>query len=409
MRPRRARMARSSLVGAARPAGRGAGAARAAAEVAGLCLGTAGLTSAGGWSAPADALKAGAAPFGRLAAQDFAAEAVADTTEMHVGDPVAVRLSVAHPPGWSVQWPDSFDLGAFEVLEFEAFPPVAGSRGAGEDADAGTMRSEARLVVTSFELGEQEIPSLSLVAAGPEGALDTVRTNPFGIGVVTVGLDEGGQARDIKGPLSAPRSWWGPALFGLAAAAVGAAVVLLARRRRRRPAGTAPAKPGPPPRPPRLVALEALAALEASPLLEQGRVKEYHVRASEIVRTYLEDKLEVPALELATGEVAAEMRRAALDARLCEQVREFLEACDLVKFAKLRPSADASRALLGDARRIVEATSGGVSKQGLGERGDGRQGGAGPESAAPDAGTLPQEERRAARRRDVRPAEPAGR
>lgn len=372
MRAVRARWVRvgwSASRGAARLAGRRVGGPSAVA-VAGLCLGAA------GWLAPAG-------PLGRVVAQDFAAEAVADTTEMHVGDPVTVRLSVTHPPGWSVQWPDSFDLGAFEVLDFEAFRAAADARGAGgEGEDAMAMRSEARLVVTSFELGEQEIPSLPLVAAGPEGALDTLRTDPFGIGVVTVGLDEGGQARDIKGPLSVPRSWWGPVLFGLAAAVVGAAIALLVRRRRRRSASAAPVKPGPPPRPHHLVALEALAALEASPLLEQGRVKEYHVRASDIVRTYLEGKLEVPALELTTGEVAAEMRRAALDADLCEQVREFLEACDLVKFAKLRPSAEASKALLGDARAIVEATSGGAAPQAPEERGEGRPGDASPDDAA---------------------------
>lgn len=345
----------------------------------GFCLGTM------GWLGAAGALEAGA-PSGRVAAQDFAAKATADATEMHVGDRVTVRLSVAHPPGWTVQWPDSFDLGAFEALEFEAAAPVADA--GGEDGNEGTVRSQARVVVTSFELGELDIPSVPLVVAGPEGALDTLRTDPFRIGVVSVGLDESGQVRDIKGPLSVPRSWWGPALLGLAAAAAGAAIALLVRRRR--PAETAPAKPGPPPRPHHVVALEALAALEASPLLEQGRVKEYHVRASDVVRTYLEGKLEVPALERTTGEVAAEMRRAALDARLCEQVREFLEACDLVKFAKLRPSADASRALLGDARSIVEATSRGGAQRASGAQsaprahGDEPSDKADPENAAPD-------------------------
>ncbi len=310
-----------------------------------LCLGVAGWLGGLGAS--------DAAALGRAGSQDFLAAAFADTTEMHVGDRVTVRLSVAHPSGWSVQWPDSFDLGAFEALRFEADPPAPdpGSEG-------GRMRSEARLVVTSFELGELDIPSLPLVVAGPDGVLDTLGTDPFRIGVVSVGLDETGAIRDIKGPLSVPRSWWGAALFGLAAAVAGAAVALLARRRRRRPPGPVPGKPGPPPRPHHLVALEALAELEASPLLEQGRVKEFHVRASDIVRTYLEGKLEVPALELTTGEVAAEMRRAALDAGLCEQVREFLEACDLVKFAKLRPSAGDSLDALAKARAIVEATSG---------------------------------------------------
>ncbi len=287
---------------------------------------------------------------GETALQESFATMAADTTEMHVGDRVTVRLAVVHPVGWAVQWPDSFDLGPFEVTGAELADPAA------ED---GRIRSEARLAVTSFELGELDIPAVPVVVAGPDGAADTLLTDPFRIGVVSVGLDDTGEIRDIKGPLSLSRSWWGPLLWALAAAGAGAVCVLLWQRRKRRPRPDAvPRKRARPARPPHLVALEALDALEASALLERGQVKEFHIRLSDILRTYVEDKLEVPALELTTGEVVAAMLRAALDPGICERTRLFLEACDLVKFAKLRPTAEDSRALLTKARAIVELTSG---------------------------------------------------
>ena len=264
-----------------------------------------------------------------------------ETTVVHLGDPVSVRLSVELPPGWAVQWPDSLDATPFEVVRYDATTPT-----------------EARLVLTSFELGDLEVPSLRIPLSGPEGVADTVVTDPFVIGVVSVGLDESGDIREIKGPLSIARSWWGVVLW-LALAAVAAGGGFYAwRRRRSRPTLARPGPPPPPPRPHHVVALEALAELESSRLLEQGRVKEYHVRVSEIVRAYVEGQLEVPALEMTTGEVVDGLRGAALGAPLCDNFRSFLERCDLVKFAKLRPAGDDSRASLALARDLVKRTSG---------------------------------------------------
>lgn len=264
-----------------------------------------------------------------------------DTTIVHLGDPVSVRLTVAHPPGWAVQWPDSLDATPFEVLSYDVTAPT-----------------EARLVLAGFELGDLEVPSLRIPLSGPEGAADTLVTDPFGIGVVSVGLDESGDIREIRGPLSIARSWWSVALW-LALAAVAAGGVAYAwRRRRSQPSIAPPGPPLPPPRPRHEAALAALAALESSRLLERGRVKEYHVRVSEIVRAYVEGQLEVPAMEMTTREVVDGLRRAALGVPLCDDFRSFLERCDLVKFAKLQPAADDSRALLALARDLVKQTSG---------------------------------------------------
>lgn len=273
-----------------------------------------------------------------------------DTTLMHVGDPISVRLVVDHPEGWAVQWADSLDLSPFEVLGYEVAEPGPAPSGEG-------LRSSAHLAITSFELGELEIPSIEVAVAAPDGTVQTLLTDPFRIGVESVGLDESGDLREIKGPLSLPRDWWGPALWLLLAAGAAAGAYYLRRRLRSRPAGEARA-PASPPRPFHVVALEALDELEASPLLERGRVKAYHVRISEIIRAYVEGQLEVPALEMTTPEAVRGLRRASLGRGIAESFRTFLDRCDLVKFAKLRPGADASRELMGAARSLVAMTSG---------------------------------------------------
>ena len=274
-----------------------------------------------------------------------------DTTLIHVGDPVAVRLQVDHPADWTVRWADSLDLSPFEVLRYEVADP-------GPDPVGDGVRSGANLLVTSFELGELEIPAIEVLVIAADGTVDTLLTNPFRIGVESVGLDESGDIRDIRGPLSMARNWWALVPWVLLAAAVGAGAWYLRGRLRKRPV-TVVARPGPPPRPFRIIALEALDELEASTLLERGRVKAYHVRISEIIRAYVEGQLEVPALEMTTREVVSGLRRASLGRGITQSFRSFLDRCDLVKFAKLRPGADDSRELMERARSLVSMTSGG--------------------------------------------------
>lgn len=315
------------------PAGPGVAGRRAG--LVGLLAGLVGALTAGG---PASAQQA------RVATQ-------VDTTLVHVGDPVTVLLSVDHPGGWTVEWPDSFAVAPFEVLRADPTAPVAA-------ADGNGFLSTATLVVTSFELGELELPAIAIPVSAPDGTADTLFSAPFLIGVESVGLDESGDLRDIRGPLSIPRSWWGVLPWVALALALAGGAAYYLHRRRRAASGAPPPVPRAPPRPFHELALEALRLLEKSSLLERGQVKEYHVRLSEIVRRYIEGQLAVPALELTTREVADGMRRAALGDRVTGAFRTFLERCDLVKFARLRPGPEESRALMARARELVGMTSG---------------------------------------------------
>lgn len=290
------------------------------------------------------AASATAAP---LAAQQPLLRTSVDTTRITVGDRIRLQLAVEHAPGVQVVWPDSLDLAPFELLAAEAQPPAAGGAGQGD-----AVVTRAVFTLTTFELGELQIPSFDVALEGAEG-VERLRTDPYGIEVVSVGLDEGDGIRGIRGPMAIPLGVGRVLLALLIALLAAVAGVWLWRRRRGEGEESAPPAP---PRPAHEVALGDLEALERSGLLVEGRVKDYHVALSEIARRYVEQRFGVPALEMTTREIRAGLAASSAPADFGRGLGPVLDRCDLVKFAKVRPAADASRALVDDVRGLVQST-----------------------------------------------------
>ena len=264
-----------------------------------------------------------------------------------VGDPISVVVTVRHAPDAEVRWPDPVDTAPFELLG----PPGSEST----PADGG-VESRLELRVAAFELGELSLPALDLEVVDADGEATALATEAVPVAIESVGRDEGGDIRDIKGPLAIPFEAvtllpWIAALLALAAAG---AWLYRRYRRRTRPEAPVPARP---PRPAHVVAREALDALEAARLLERGEIKTWHIRLSDILRVYIEGRFGVDAMEMTTGEVLDGLRRTDADTGAVADVRRLLDRCDLVKFAKLRPAMPECRELAPLARRVVDVTT----------------------------------------------------
>lgn len=267
-----------------------------------------------------------------------------DTTLVTVGDRIQLTITVTHDAAVRVEWPDSIVVTPFEVLDARLLPPQSGENG---------TRSTAVISLAAFELGELEIPSFEVGVVTVDGSRETLDTDRFAIEVTSVGADESGDIREIRGPMGIPVGAVQIFFRLLVAILILAVGFFLFRRFRSRGVESTPA-PTAPPRPAHEVALEALAALEASPLLVEGRIKDYHIAVSEIVRRYIEDRFHVDALEMTTSELMTGMRRVGVEGPVLESLGRFLERCDMVKFAKVRPPADEARATLWMARDFVE-------------------------------------------------------
>jgi hypothetical protein len=277
-----------------------------------------------------------------LTAQSRIVTAV-DTARATVGDRITLSVTVEHAPGSRVVWPDSLDLSPFEVLAARRDP--ARARG-------GVARSAATFSLIAFELGRLEIPSFEVEVVGASGDIEVLATDRFAVDIVSVGSDESGDIRDIRGPIGIPLGVWRLVLWTMLPLFLVALLYVLARRLRgdvdvRLPALARPEVP------PHEIALAALAELEASPLLARGEVKEYHIAVAEILRAYVEQRFGVEALEMTTLEIVDDLRRSGADADFVEGLRAFLDQCDLVKFAKVRPADEASRQVLELGRRLV--------------------------------------------------------
>jgi len=289
---------------------------------------------------------------GALAAAPLAAQSrittTVDTARATVGDRITMTVSVEHAAGARVEWPDSLDLAPFEVIDVRIAPPV-------ESGDV--TRTTATVTLAAFELGELEIPSFDVGVVSPDGATERLSSDAYGVEIESVGVDESGDIRDIRGPLGIPMGLLRMLLLALGPLALVALLFTIARRlrsrHRERPEPARPALA----RPADVLALEALAALEASGRLERGEVKEYHIEVSEILRTYVERRFRVDALEMTTREVLGGLERAGVDESFREGLGAFLDQCDMVKFAKVRPGPDQSRQVLELGRRLVQRSA----------------------------------------------------
>jgi hypothetical protein len=285
----------------------------------------------------------GAAP---LAAQTRITTTV-DTAYANVGDRLTLTVTVEHPAGARVSWPDSVDLAPFEVLEARVAPAAR---------SGGATRATAAFTLAAFELGELEIPSFDVEVIGPDGTAETLSTDAWGVEVASVGVDESGEIRDIRGPLGIPMSRLRMLLLALAPLLLVALLFTIARRLRSKGDRSPGPAFAPLERAAHEVAIEALSALEASGLVERD-VKAYHIEVSDILRTYVERRFRVDAMEMTTREVLLGLERARVEESFREGLRAFLDQCDVVKFAKVRPGPDPSRQVLELGRRLVQRSA----------------------------------------------------
>ena len=154
--------------------------------------------------------------------------------------------------------------------------------------------------------------------------------------------------RDIKPPVEIPTGWeWlGWVLAALATIAVAVLIWRWWQKRRLQ----IPMEPPVPAHARAKQMLEKALELIAQP-------KPFCILVSDTIRIYLEERFDFRAPERTTEEFLHELQGTdLLSAEQKEKLGEFLECCDLVKFAKYEPREPELRDLHGSALRLIEET-----------------------------------------------------
>jgi len=103
-------------------------------------------------------------------------------------------------------------------------------------------------------------------------------------------------------------------------------------------------------------ALEALYNLRQKQLWQKGKIKAYQSKLTFIIRQYLEDRYEVPALESTTDEIIKNLSSAELDLSDIGSLKRILQVADLVKFAKAKPDESIHDSFMIEAEGFVKRT-----------------------------------------------------
>ena len=95
-----------------------------------------------------------------------------------------------------------------------------------------------------------------------------------------------------------------------------------------------------PPVPPHVAAIRALEALHNQKLWQNNRHKQYYSGLTDILRTYIDGRYGIGAMEMTSDEIIAAMQSQELPDKARMDLTAVLRDADLVKFAKATPEAE---------------------------------------------------------------------
>jgi hypothetical protein len=292
-----------------------------------------------------DAADAGTAPSATNeklpAAEPLSFKAALEKAEVTIGEPFKLNIEVRHKAEETYALPPGLTFPGFGVRE-------STNEVHGEDPRTTLFR----LTLQAFNIGDQEIPAIRLVAQTASGArqLEIPPQKLKVNGVIDLTQGEPQLREDTKPlPTRYRTVWWPLALICAVLAGVLAGIYL--RRRAKRPALAPPPKPR---LPAYEEAMERLTVLESEGLVGTGQQQAYYFRLSEILRDYVGRRYDFDSLELTTDELLVELRSRSTPGLHFDGLTAFLREADLVKFARSQPTDGECKSAMDVARSIVE-------------------------------------------------------
>jgi hypothetical protein len=269
-----------------------------------------------------------------------------NNTSPLVADEVAAQLRVTVPVRTEVELP------ALKGLPKEL--QVSGVRTVGPTSDPGGGQVwELNFKIEVLGPGQFELPPLTVrFRDGTDGDWSSIESEPVSLEFRSMLGDdpESAQPRPNPNPLGFPAPWLGSLLIATALLLLVASAAFFLMKRRS-PARVAAL----PTLSPYEKAMKAFERIEAAGYLDRGEVDRFYTELSSVVRYYIEDQFGLRAPEQTTEEfLQALAGRPGLIQSHQEALVSFLEQCDLVKFAKLRPTSREGKSVLDAARAFVE-------------------------------------------------------
>ena len=273
----------------------------------------------------------------------------ADTTSIRIGERINYEIIV-----------DNADKGvSFTEIQLDSFNKIE----VVESFNIDTLKNRLvkKYALTSFDSGQYVIPRQHVFIWSQEYLTDTLLIN-----VNTVAVDTTKQQMfTIKAIQNEPYTfddfksliWW--ILLGLFV--VGLVLYLIFRKKETPEEIEARI-------PPYELALKRLNQLDEKQLWQNNKIKAFYVELTEIVRTYIERELKIPALESTSDELLETITDFNTSSSLnipqetLERLQNLLRESDLVKFAKYKPLANEIELHRNDTSTILDSINENIPK-----------------------------------------------
>lgn len=250
-----------------------------------------------------------------------------DTTRNKIGAEFQLTLKALVNKKDKVVFPKAKNFGALEVIESYKIDTIKSND---------NYELIKKYGLTQFDSGKYSIPRISILINGKPTFSDSLKVEVLNVKVDTLKQ----KMYDIKDVAQVETSsdWWKYVLGILLLVGIGVLVYWLLKKyqNREKPEEivyTSPIEK----------ATSLLQQLESKELIQRGEVKSYYSELTNIARNYIEEEIEIPAMESTTSELIFALRKVAnqkklkLSAATLENLEKVLMQADLVKFAKVKP------------------------------------------------------------------------
>ena len=290
---------------------------------------------------------------GQVNAQQIKATASLDSSKILIGDQVKLFLEIDHPKSVNVTFPQVPDTinGLIEVLGRSGIDTF-------EADNDKFMKQIQAYTITCFDSGAYRIPPYWF-KINMDGNIDSVPSNGVTLQVFSMEIDTTKGPTDIKMPYDAPLTLKEVTPYILGVILIGAIIFFLLysikRKKKNKPIFARPKKPK---EPAHIIALRELDRIKTEKVWQQGKTKQYYSELTDTLRTYIEDRFEIRAMEKVTDEILESFRiqKDVLSDKNFANLSQILQLADLVKFAKYQPLPDDDNLALVNAFFFVNDT-----------------------------------------------------
>jgi hypothetical protein len=250
-----------------------------------------------------------------------------DTTKNKIGAEFKLSIKTTVDTSSKVIFPKLKNFGALEVIQ--SYP-----------IDTVKMDGRYELIkkygLTQFDSGRYVVPSIRIFINSKPFLTDSLLVEVANVQVDTL-KQKMFDIKDIAPADNPIGDWWKYLLIIALIAGIGAFIYWFIKKRQEKKLQEEIYKT------PIEKATTLLDTLEKKELWQKGEVKAYYSELTDIARNYIEEAIEIPAMESTTSELIQGLRAASvkkkmtLSQEIIENLERVLKQADLVKFAKSKP------------------------------------------------------------------------